>query len=67
MAVPPKHVDGAESGDEADDQDADTGVMADINMLDSLTGQPLPEDELLFAIPVVAPYNALANYKYAFH
>lgn len=54
----------ADSGDEADEQDADGGVLADVNMLDSLTGQPLPEDELLFAVPVVAPYNALVNYKY---
>ena len=55
--------DAGESGDEGDEQDADAGVVADVNMLDSLTGQPLPEDELLFAVPVVAPYNALANYK----
>lgn len=33
-------------------------------MLDSLTGTPLPEDEILFAVPVIAPYNALHSYKY---
>ncbi|KFB52742.1 AGAP002680-PA-like protein [Anopheles sinensis] len=33
-------------------------------MLDTLTGQPVDEDELLFAIPVVAPYQSLHNYKY---
>lgn len=37
---------------------------SDIDMLDSLTGQPLAEDELLFAVPVIAPYNSIINYKY---
>ncbi|XP_036341726.1 LOW QUALITY PROTEIN: nuclear export mediator factor NEMF homolog [Rhagoletis pomonella] len=37
---------------------------ADVAMLDSLTGQPLEGDELLFVIPVVAPYQALQNYKF---
>ena len=32
-------------------------------MLDALTGCPVTEDELLYAIPVCAPYNALQNYK----
>jgi hypothetical protein len=54
----------------ADGEDSDAGetveevtVAADVDMLDSLTGIPVPEDELLFAIPVVAPYNTLHNYK----
>uniref|UniRef100_A0A8D3D502 Ribosome quality control complex subunit NEMF n=1 Tax=Scophthalmus maximus TaxID=52904 RepID=A0A8D3D502_SCOMX len=34
------------------------------NLLTSLTGQPHPEDVLLFAVPVCAPYTALTNYKY---
>ena len=29
-----------------------------------LTGIPLAEDELMFAIPVIGPYNAMTNYKY---
>lgn len=33
-------------------------------MLDQLTGKPITEDELLFAIPVVAPYNTVLNYKF---
>jgi hypothetical protein len=52
------------------EEDSDAGetveevtVAADVDMLDSLTGIPVPEDELLFAIPVVAPYNTLHNYK----
>lgn len=42
-------------------------VSDEIDMLDSLTGCPVEEDELLFAIPVVAPYQTLTNYKYVFH
>ena len=37
--------------------------MQDADVLDSLTGQPVSEDLLLFAIPVCAPYSALVNYK----
>jgi len=33
-------------------------------LLTSLSGQPHPEDVLLFAVPVCAPYTALSNYKY---
>lgn len=47
---------------EADDED-ETPAQADLDMLEALTGQPVEEDELLFAIPVVAPYQALQNYK----
>lgn len=45
--------------------DDDDGVPdpAENEMLNTLTGLPMEEDELLFAIPVVAPYNALHNYK----
>lgn len=38
-------------------------ATADVDMLNSLTGQPFADDELLFAIPVVAPYNSIVNYK----
>lgn len=54
---------GGESGGEEDVDGEVEGITADVEMLNSLTGQPLPEDELLFAIPVVAPYNTLINYK----
>lgn len=48
-----------------DDVPADEiATGADVEMIDSLTGQPFEEDELLFVIPVVAPYNALQNFKY---
>uniref|UniRef100_A0A8C9Z7W1 Ribosome quality control complex subunit NEMF n=1 Tax=Sander lucioperca TaxID=283035 RepID=A0A8C9Z7W1_SANLU len=34
------------------------------DLLTSLSGQPHPEDVLLFAVPVCAPYTALSNYKH---
>jgi len=40
------------------------GYQAQLTQLDALTGQPKPDDVLLFALPMCAPYNALANYKY---
>ena len=32
--------------------------------LDALTGQPLPTDVLLYALPVCGPVGALAGFKY---
>ncbi|XP_072545946.1 ribosome quality control complex subunit NEMF isoform X2 [Salminus brasiliensis] len=50
---------------EADDLDQENpGAEEGENFLDSLTGQPHPEDVLLFAVPVCAPYTALSNYKH---
>ncbi|EZA61993.1 hypothetical protein DMN91_003773 [Ooceraea biroi] len=47
-----------------DNDDEDTGPTPEVDMLDQLTGKPFSEDELLFAVPVVAPYNTLLNYKF---
>lgn len=44
---------------ELDDEDKDQ-----LSYLDSLTGKPLEDDLLLFAIPVCAPYSTLQTYKY---
>lgn len=54
-----------DNGNSDDDNDTDKQItdMSEIQILDSLTGIPHPEDELLFCIPVVAPYSALTNYK----
>lgn len=41
-------------------------VDQDGSILDSLTGLPHPEDVLMFAVPVCAPYMALSNYKCVF-
>jgi predicted ribosome quality control (RQC) complex YloA/Tae2 family protein len=47
------------AGEEMDD----TPAADEVDMLDQLTGIPHDEDELLFAVPVVAPYQTLHNYK----
>lgn len=47
-----------------DIDDDEPTVQADVDMINTLTGIPLEGDELLFAVPVVAPYNTLANYKF---
>lgn len=47
------------TGEEMDE----TPAADEVDMLDSLTGLPVDEDELLFAVPVVAPYQTLHNYK----
>ncbi|XP_019850525.1 PREDICTED: nuclear export mediator factor Nemf-like [Amphimedon queenslandica] len=58
------------------DEEEKRAILADENILqleeaqkemfdlDSLTGSPLPNDELLYAIPVCAPYSAMHNYKF---
>lgn len=53
-----------ENQESSDDNEANVPTeQSEVQMLDSLTGIPYPEDELLFAVPVVAPYSALTNYK----
>lgn len=47
------------TGEEIDE----TPAADEVDMLDSLTGSPVDEDELLFAVPVIAPYQTLHNYK----
>ncbi|KAK6182203.1 hypothetical protein SNE40_009935 [Patella caerulea] len=50
------------SDDEKDDDT--TQQIGDLQILETLTGLPLPEDEILYAVPMCAPYNSLTNYKY---
>ena len=38
-------------------------IKVDKALLNSLTGQPLEEDELLFCFTVCAPYSCITNYK----
>ncbi|XP_029982282.1 ribosome quality control complex subunit NEMF [Sphaeramia orbicularis] len=55
----------AEQEDKEEDADQDNpGAEEAETLLSSLTGQPHPEDVLLFAVPVCAPYTALSNYKH---
>ncbi|XP_068874785.1 ribosome quality control complex subunit NEMF [Aphelocoma coerulescens] len=51
--------------EEKEEQDQEQPGLEDSEaLLDSLTGQPHPEDILLFAVPICAPYTAMTNYKY---
>ncbi|XP_060581645.1 ribosome quality control complex subunit NEMF-like isoform X3 [Ruditapes philippinarum] len=54
----------AQVNDDDEKLEDDTQTTDDQQILNSLTGIPNIEDELLFALPVCAPYNALTNYKY---
>ncbi|XP_078313249.1 ribosome quality control complex subunit NEMF-like isoform X1 [Crassostrea virginica] len=54
-----------EAQNESDDEKQEEDVKPDdVMMLDSLTGCPVMEDELLYAIPVCAPYSTMLNYKF---
>ncbi|XP_068608392.1 ribosome quality control complex subunit NEMF [Brachionichthys hirsutus] len=54
-----------EQEEKEDDADQDNpGAVEAEALLTSLTGQSHPEDVLLFAVPVCAPYTALSNYKH---
>uniref|UniRef100_A0A2D4HKU2 NFACT protein C-terminal domain-containing protein n=3 Tax=Micrurus TaxID=8634 RepID=A0A2D4HKU2_MICLE len=51
--------------DDKEEQDQDQNINEEgMALFDSLTGQPHQEDILLFAVPVCAPYTAMAGYKY---
>ena len=54
-------VDGVDEADEVE-----TSAAADVDILNALSGIPLAEDELLYALPVVAPYSTLMPYKLVF-
>ncbi len=45
------------------DTDVD-GPIDDTAEISKFTGKPLPEDVILYALPVCAPYQVLAQYKY---
>lgn len=47
-----------------DDAAADEAAMLEMLDLDALVGQPLPGDEPLAAVPICAPWTALARYKF---
>ncbi|KAJ1720569.1 hypothetical protein LPJ61_006142, partial [Coemansia biformis] len=65
-----KAADVEHGGAEADDDDDDDEERAaellteQLDVLDTLTAAPMAGDNLAFAIPVCAPYPALAAYKY---
>ncbi|KAK3587746.1 hypothetical protein CHS0354_042701 [Potamilus streckersoni] len=49
--------------DDKEEEDLQT-TSEDKKILDSLSGIPHPDDELLYAVPVCAPYTCLTHYKY---
>ncbi|XP_064599750.1 ribosome quality control complex subunit NEMF-like [Liolophura sinensis] len=59
-----KHEEDSESEDEQTGKEEDKSQADDTHILNLLTGIPVPEDEILFAIPVCAPYQAINSYKY---
>ena len=59
---PPKPRPESEAGVGPDEEKV--AVNDETDMVDSLTGLPVEEDELLFVVPVCAPYSTLNNYKF---
>ena len=56
---------GTGDGEEpAGDDNGDTIWRNELMELDALVGRPLSGDELLSAVPICAPWSALATYKY---
>jgi hypothetical protein len=53
-----------EDGDEDNSEETARAEAEDLSWLPALIGTPLPEDEVLAAIPVSAPWAALSRYKY---
>lgn len=54
----------AEEENDGNEEFAEQQKEIDKALLNSLTGQPLDEDELLFAMTVCAPYSCITNYKH---
>ena len=52
-----------EGGDDYDEETA-AAEAADLEWIPALIGMPRPEDEILAAIPVCAPWSALSRYRY---
>lgn len=56
------------SPDEVEEEpDPISSDVAEIRQLDALTGHPLAEDIILYALPVCGPYDALMSCKYKVH
>jgi predicted ribosome quality control (RQC) complex YloA/Tae2 family protein len=55
---------GADGEDDTYDEETAKAEAEDLSWLPALVGTPLPEDEVLAAIPVAAPWAALGRYKY---
>ncbi|ODN03333.1 Nuclear export mediator factor NEMF [Orchesella cincta] len=64
--VPEQNFGGAAAGgdEEVVEIEEEPTAESEIDLLKTLTGSPLEQDELLYAIPVIAPYSTLQNYKF---
>ena len=51
-------------GEEEKDKDILEQERKELGNLDALVGTPMPDDEIIAALPIVAPWSALAKYKY---
>ncbi|CDS43177.1 protein of unknown function DUF814 [Echinococcus multilocularis] len=49
---------------EGDLKNDSAAALGEVSMLGTLTGQPVREDSLLFALPFCAPFSALQKFKY---
>lgn len=54
----------AEGGTDDYNEEIAAAEAADLNWIPALVGTPTPDDEILAAIPVCAPWSALGRYKY---
>ncbi|KAL5108558.1 Nuclear export mediator factor NEMF [Taenia crassiceps] len=50
--------------EENDLKDDSAATLGELSVLGTLTGQPMAEDSLLFALPFCAPFSALQKFKY---
>merc|ERR1712192_117792 len=60
----PKEQQAKQADGEGGGGEDERAVDDETSMLAGLTGLPITEDELLFAVPVVAPYSTVLQYKY---
>ena len=49
---------------EEEEEEKDEDEIDDTEVLNKLTGKPLGEDLVLFAVPVLAPYQTVSQYSY---
>ncbi|KAJ5888645.1 hypothetical protein N7495_008686 [Penicillium taxi] len=54
----------AENGGDDYNEETAAAEAADLSWIPALIGTPTPDDEILAAIPVCAPWGALGRYKY---
>lgn len=51
-------------GEDDEDLEDDDDKTPDYRLIDTLTENPMPDDTLLYSIPMCGPYSAFQNFKY---